>query len=114
MQACRDEIDLSKDWAQRMMRRMGFIKHKASTGTKVDSEVFKELRGLYLSDIRSVVKMEEIPPDLIINWNQTAIKYVPVSNWTQEQQGSKRVEIAGIDDKQQISATEQVEGCSQH
>jgi len=57
--------------------------------------------------------MEEIPPDMIINWNQTAIKYVPVSNWTQEQQGSKRVEIAGIDDKQ-ISATVLVEGCSQH
>jgi len=51
---------------------------------------------------------------MIINRNQTAIKYVPVSNWTQEQQGSKRVEIAGIDDKQQISTTVQVEGCSQH
>jgi len=56
MQACCGEIDLSKDWAQRMMRRMGFIKHKASTGAKVDPEVFKELQGLYLSDIQSVRK----------------------------------------------------------
>jgi len=84
---------------------MRFVKHKASTGVKVDSEVFKELQGQYLSDIRSVVKMENVPPDLIINWDQTAIKYVLVSNWTREQKGSKRVEIAGIDDKRQITAT---------
>ena len=49
--------------------------------------------------------MEDIPPDLIINWDQTAIKYVPVSSWTQEQKGSKKVEITGIDDKWQITAT---------
>jgi len=30
------EIDLSKEWAQRMMRRTEFVKRKASTGAKVD------------------------------------------------------------------------------
>jgi len=64
------------------MRRMGFVKCKASTGVKVDPEVFKELQGQHLSDIQTVVKMEDIPLDLIINWDQTAIKHVPVSNWT--------------------------------
>ena len=48
--------------------------------------------------------MAEIPNDLIINWDQTAIKYVPVSQWTMERVGSKRVEIAGLDDKRQITA----------
>jgi len=43
--------------------------------------------------------MEDIPPDLIIDWDQTAVKYVPVSSWTQELKGSKRVEVAGIEDK---------------
>ena len=73
----RGELDLSKEWAQRMMRRMGFVKRKASTGVKVAPEVFKELQKQYLSDIRSVVVMEDIPPDLIINWDQTVVKYVP-------------------------------------
>jgi len=45
--------------------------------------------------------MEDISLDPIINWDQTVIKYAPVSNWTQ---GSKRVEIVGIDDEQQITA----------
>ena len=41
----------------------------------------------------------------MINWDQTAIKYVPVSNWTQGVKGAKRVPIAGIDDKRKITAT---------
>jgi len=32
--------------------------------------------------IRVIVEMEEIPQDLIINWDQTAVNYVPISNWT--------------------------------
>ena len=48
--------------------------------------------------------MEEIPSDLIINWDHTGIHYVPVSNWTLAEEGSKRVEIAGADDKRQITA----------
>ena len=30
--------------------------------------------------------------------------YVPVSSWTMAKEGSKRVEICGIDDKRQITA----------
>ena len=54
-------------------------------------------------DIRGVIDMEEIPQDLILNWNQTAVHYVPVSNWTMAVEGSKKVAIAGIDDKRQIT-----------
>ena len=77
-------INLTKEWAQRLMNRMGLVKHKASTGVKVDPVVFKDLQTQFLSDIRTVVKMTDIPLELIINWDQTAIKYVQVSNWTQE------------------------------
>ena len=50
------------------------------------------------------MEFEEVPPNLVINWDQTAIKYVPVSNWTFEAKGSKRVEIRGVDYKRQITA----------
>jgi len=34
--------------------------------------------------------MEDIPEDLIIiNWDQTGLKYVPVSDWTFAEKGSK-------------------------
>ena len=47
--------------------------------------------------------------DLVINWDQTGMHYVPVSSWTMAKEGSKRVEICGIDDKRQIKA---VFGCT--
>ena len=40
---------------------------------------------------------------VIINWDQTGLKYVPVSNWTFADKGSKQVEIAGLDDKRQLT-----------
>ena len=47
--------------------------------------------------------MEDIPFDLVINWDQPGIHYVPVGSWTMEE-GSKPVEIVGVDDKRQITA----------
>lgn len=48
--------------------------------------------------------MEEIPPHLILNWDQTGIRIVPSSSWTMERHGSKRVELTGVDDKRMITA----------
>ena len=55
--------------------------------------------------IHSLSTFEEIPNDLIINWDQTGIKYVPVSEWTMAEYKSKQVEVSGIEDKKQITAT---------
>ena len=41
---------------------------------------------------------------LVINWDQTGIHYVPVSDWTMKKEGSKRIPIVGIDDKRQLTA----------
>ena len=57
-----------------------------------------------MSDIAAVVKLEEVPPSLVINWDHTGLKYVPVSSWTMAKEGSKKVPIAGLEDKRQITA----------
>ena len=54
--------------------------------------------------MKNVISMDKIPPSLVINWDQMAIQYVPISSWTMEQEGVKRVEITGKDDKWQIAA----------
>ena len=59
---------------------------------------------LFLLDIKNVVQMDEVPAQLVINWDQTGINYIPTSNWTMEQVGSKRIEIIGKDDKRQLTA----------
>ena len=55
-------------------------------------------------DIKAVVT-EEVPGDMILKWDQTAIKYIPVSNWTMATEGSKRIELIRQDNKRQITAT---------
>ena len=66
---------------------------------KVSPAHFDSLKAQFLSNIRTIVVMESIPPELIINCDQTGIKYVPVLCWTLEKKDSKCVEIAGVDDK---------------
>ena len=50
------------------------------------------------------MELNEIPLDLIFNWDQTVISLVPSSQWTLDKKGAKRVAIAGHSDKRQITA----------
>ena len=99
-----ENVVLSKDWAKYVLHRMGLVKHRSSTKAKVDVSNFKELKKQYLLDINNVIQMDEIPAELVVNFDQTAINYVPVASWTMEKEGSRRVEIIGKDDKRQITA----------
>ena len=74
----------------------------AATGkgkAKVTVDDLASLKRQFLLDIRGIVEMEEIPQDLIINWDQTAVNYVSVSNWTMAKEGTHKVAISGVDDK---------------
>lgn len=66
-------IILTKEWARYVLQRMGMVKRKANTKTKVTVEDFDELKRLFLLDIRNIVQMDEMPAQLIINWDQTGI-----------------------------------------
>ena len=102
-------IICGKHWAKNFLTRMGFVKRRANTTAKVSVADFEVHKAQFLFDIAAIVEMEEIPKALVINWDHTGIKYVPVSNWTMAKEGSKRVEIVGGDDKRQITA---VFGCT--
>ena len=95
---------LTKNWAKYFLNKIGFVKRKATTKFKHDIEHFEERKEQFLIDIKAVVIIEEIPDSLIINWDQTGINYIPVSQWTMAKEGSKRVEIVGLNDKRQITA----------
>ena len=98
-------ISLSRQWAYHFLGRMHFVRRKATTSkSKHKPADFTEVKKSFLDDVQSVVMMEEIPPELILNWDQSGIHLVPASSWTMEQVGSKRVEITGVNDKRQITA----------
>ena len=79
---------------------MDFVQRKATTSkSKEQPYDFLEKKKEFLSSVFETVVME-----LILNWDRTSLKLVPSSTWTMERQGSKRVEMIGVNDKRQITA----------
>ncbi len=98
-------IHLTKYWAHSLLKRMNFVQRKATTSlSRMSTANFNERKQQFLSDVRTTVIMEEIPGELVINWDQTGIKLVPSSTWTMEKKGERRVEMVGVNDKRQITA----------
>ena len=71
---------------------------------KMTVENFETIKQQFLFDIQTVIDMEDVPMELVFNWDQTGISIVPGSTWAMELKGSKRVVITGISDKRQITA----------
>ena len=84
---------------------MNYVQRKATKSkSKHTPQNFAQLKETFLNDMVAVVGMEEITPELVLNWDQTGIHLVPASAWTMDKKGSKRVEVTGIYDKRQITA----------
>ena len=77
-------VKLTKDWAKSQLFHMGMIKQKVSSKAKVDVEKFEALKQGFVLDIKLIVSLEEVPLDLINNWDQTGINCVPVGSWTMD------------------------------
>ena len=98
-------IQLNRHWAHSLLNRMNFVQRKATTSlSKLTMTDFKECKREFLNDVATTVEMEEIPGELILNWDQTGIRFVPSSTWTMERRGERRVEMIGVNDKRQITA----------
>ena len=71
---------------------------------KVTVARFEELQEEFLADIKAEVLMNDVPPSLILNWDQTAIKLVPTGEWTMHRAKDRVIAIASSGDKRQITA----------
>lgn len=97
-------MHITKTWAKSLLKRIGYVKRKCSNAGNVSIPAFKEIQDAFLVDITAEVVMNEIPNELILNWDQTALHLVPTGQWTMPQAGEKVVSIAHSDDKRQITA----------
>ena len=100
-------LTLTKTWAYSLLKRMGYTKRKASTKTKtnVTEAEFELAKKLYLEKIKLAVADCKIPEDIVINLDQSGINILPSSEWTLAPIGSRRIEIAGLGDKWQVTVT---------
>ena len=83
---------------------MNYVKRKGSNAGKTTPSRFSELKAEFLADIQAEIVMNEVPIDLIFNWDQTGLQLVPTGQWTMNEAKAKRVVIANSDDKRQITA----------
>jgi len=95
---------LTVDWAKSLLKRMNFTRRRATTKSSPQNDDLKEVKQDFLAEVLETVEFNEIPPELIFNWDQTGINLVPSALWTMNKKGEKRVAIAGHLDKRQITA----------
>ena len=78
-----EHINITKSWARSLLIRMGFVNRKCLNAGKVPVEIimFKELKDVFLADIVAEVIMNDIPDELIFNWDQTGLSIIPTGEW---------------------------------
>ena len=73
---------------------MGFAKSAATTGRPdIPEGAKKEAEILFLHQIVDLVEEKNVPPSLIMNFDQTLLKHLPVTSQTLAEKGSKHVGI---------------------
>ena len=102
----KENLKIGRSWAQGLFQCTGFVCGIKTTG-KVHFPVRtqKEAELKLLHQIVNQVEKYQIPPSLIINFDQTPSKYVHVSSMSMAKRGETNVLIAGANDKRSIIAT---------
>ena len=94
-------IDLDNShWAQSLFQRIGFKRRRVTTSKlEIPTGVRKEAKLLFHHSIVEKVEECSIPKSLILNFDQTPSKFVPVSSSTLAKRNSKQVRVKGCNDK---------------
>ena len=100
-------LDLERSsWAKSLFQRMGFVRRAKTTSKPEKPERAKSEAALILHhQIVDLVEKHHIPPSMVINIDQTPLKYAPVSNQSMAQKGSSNIAIHGSTYKNAITAT---------
>ncbi|XP_057298835.1 uncharacterized protein LOC130629595 [Hydractinia symbiolongicarpus] len=76
-------IKIDNSWAKSLFKRMGFKKRmKTTSKVEITEGAKKECELLFLHDIVSTIEQHSIPHQLVMNLDQTPLKFVPRMNHT--------------------------------
>ena len=82
---------------------MNFTQRRATTKSNPPIGNLMEIKRSFLTEVLETVGMNDIPPELILNWNQIGINLVPTTIWTMDKKEKKRIAIEGHQDSKQIT-----------
>ena len=86
---------LTTPWAKSLLKRMNFTKRRVSTKSTHPTDDLEEVKKTFLTEILETVEFNDIPPELIFNWDQTGINLVPTALWTMDKKGKKELRLLG-------------------
>ena len=91
-------------WVQSLYQCRGYTRRASTTSRPpVPPGLYSECRRDYLQDIDSKIKKYGIPPELVLNSDQTPSSYVSVGKSTMAQKGSTAILIKSVTDKHAIT-----------
>ena len=100
------KFDMPRSWVYSIYKRMGFTRRMGTTTRPpVLRGLYNECRREYLGDVKEITTKYNIPPELVINADQTPSSYVSVGRSTMAARGSTSVPIKGLTDKRNITLT---------
>ena len=87
-------VKVYSSWVQSLFQRMGFKRRmRTIRKVRIPEGARKKVELLYLHDIVLIVKYHDIPSHLVMNLDQTSLKYVPAMNHTTAKKNSSSVSI---------------------
>ena len=99
-------ITLGIKWCESILKRLGYVKRKATTAKPlIAPDLIKEIGLTFYNDINEIVHAHAIPAEMIINIDQTPLPFALISKYTLEKKGSSRVSVPATSDYRQITGT---------
>ena len=86
-------------WAKSLLKRIEFTKRRATTKSNPPTDDIVESKRLFPAEVLETVEFNDIPPELMFNWDQTDINLIPTALWTMDKKEKKRIAIEGHQDK---------------
>ena len=100
------KIKITETWAKPLLKRIGFVRRaKTSSTVEIPEGARKEIEYQYLYQIVNTIQKWNIHPDLVVNFDLTPSKLVPVGRSTLAMRSSTKVTIAGSSDERTIIST---------
>ena len=83
-------IRLGYKWCESVFKRMKWTKRKGTTSKPIIRPgLVKEVGLTFFKDIAEVVQADAIPPELIINIDQTPLPFLLISKYSMNKKGTK-------------------------
>ena len=85
---------------------MGYVRRFATSGkVELPQRVKRKTKLLYIHDIVNLTETHKIPKSIVLNLDQTPLKYIPRGKTTLAKQNANSVPVRGVSDKRVIAAT---------